>query len=151
MNNDDSIQSIFDHAKKNQLADGTIPKVFATYIEHHPDAQGNPDNDQVYYVNMELFLSVVGNKFQLQGQNNIWRNRSNNSDHPFILHTKLELFITLLESGEVFTVKKINGKLIGGLPADKLRATYQRGLFVDTSFGLKSLSFTLGSVPRPPD
>ena len=159
MPNDTTLQSVFDYAEQGKVPGGGNLKyaVYATYVAHFPNShppQGDETADLVTYASGPLTLS--DDKQSLSGEFTVWRNIHTPAvggdvapapEDYFPWETKqATIAISVSSAGQATTQQKLKGKPIGGVGPMALNATYQSGMFTETSAGgVRSLSFTFGA------
>lgn len=168
------LQSTFEWAKKVSV-DSNKPTVFATVTIHHSLDRFEKSSDVVYYANGPLIL-----KSDTSGQeiltNNIqcWTNKivdifipapePKPGEEPGIGSSikdlfptsnphKLNLLLSVSQTGLITVGKLINNKLIGNFPATTFQATCQNELLTGIvnvlGEAVCTISFSLGSVTTP--
>lgn len=163
------LQSAFNWAKKGNLSNKEIPRiatVFATVTLHHSIDRTPKTSDLVWYANGPLHLeSTAPEQEILTGNIQAWVNSVKNINLPpeagdifgdvvqdlFPNTSKLQLLVSVSQTGFITVGKLVNGKPIGGMPPSTFQATCENELLTGTvnvaGDAVCTVSFSLGSVP----
>lgn len=154
-----TITDIFDYAKSPNSGSPEFPltpTVFATYVDHAPNA--HPDPDETNVTNLVRYatdaLKLSPDKKTLSVQTRLWRNIAGGVGDVEFPAPPPDMFddpiaaraitITLADTGQV--TYQLHDLKSGAVTV--LNATYDNSMFVETSAtGMRSLSFTFGYLP----